>query len=1137
MKKTFLLFFALIFGALQCVWSAPLKNLEVQVTQPDGQVIHCFASGDEFYNYLHDAKGFTIVKGEGGYYCYAMHDSQGEVVASPYRVNSVDPTSVGLQPYVKISEKTYMERRKAREQHIKPIKRPADRELNHGLYNNLVVFIRFAGDTYHTTPYSEVDSMFNASNYESVSLHNFYHRASYNQLDLRSYLYPKPDGQTILSYEDIHPKEYYMPYDPVTNPIGYHDGETADREFSMLERAIYYVADQVPDTLDLDYNSDGLVDNVVFVIKGTPGEWASLLWPHRWCIYDRYVPLHDLQVYDFNLQLEQGGYFNVSTLCHEMNHSLGTPDLYHYNGGIDPVGSWDLMCGTTEPPQQISMYLKYKYGHWVDDIPDITGNYGYYEIEADSWEGNRRNVYRIRTSDPNQYIVLEYRNENDIFDSNVPDGGLLIYRIDTRFDGNAGWNGFDQFDEVYLFRPGGSVNEAGDLSHANFCAERSRTEFNGISSDPHIFLTNSDQYTEWDQIRNISTRGDKMSFVYAQNWNYEYSMPGPENFNVHVNSIDHQLEFSWSPKEGVDTYKLFRVAPSGALTEIARDITDTTYVLPYSESDLGYRAYAVMSVSGGLIMYHSASSETWAIIGNYETIRVSLDADSPYGTKGGEMEVSFSNGMPTQYLTIYEGSTAEAEYYVPANTVVTFNWNPGFDPDSEGIHITAKHLNANGESPLFDLDRPTSGTIATYTAADEGLGVIPPQHVTATSNGTEIRLQWTVPTENNTFKIYRDGMFCHTVNGGYAYLDNNIMRSGTHNYHVESTCGNISSWNPDNLVYATTMNFYCEPPQNLQGSYDNGHVELEWDAPTFFGHGMLAYDNNHFVEQIGSASHKWGIKIEPEHLAVFEGHPLTYVEVFNCSAGTYIFTIYNGEQANNNTTIYTQQCDMEGVHDWVKVALDEAVDYDPALPLWVCVATSGTQAPIPCCDYVGDGNSCLIKQGSQWKPVTNFGTYRSWMLRAYTNPIESSDDFTYNVYWGPEEGGVEQLDLGYEALTATQANLNTTANQRYNVTALWNGRETELSNTVYLGPSVGTEENLTQDEAIVVYPNPVSDRLALQGEGIRYVRLVTVTGIYVFESPTKHDEIEIDMTALPQGLYLLNILSDNGVSTVKVMKQ
>ena len=629
-----------------------------------------------------------------------------------------------------------------------------------------------------------------------------------------------------------------------------------------------------------------------------------------------------------------------------------------------------------------------------------------------------------------------------------------------------------------------------------------------------------------------------MSFVYAQNWNYEYSMPGPENFNVHVNSIDHQLEFSWSPKADVDTYKLFSIAPSGELVEIARDITETTYVLPYSESDLGYHTYALMSVSGDLLMYHSAASETWAIIGNYETIRLSLDSDSPYGTKGGELEITYDHpNMPTKRFTIYEGTHNETEIYVPANTEVTFNWNPGFDPESKGIHITATRFNEVSQETLFDIDQPAHGGIALYTAADEGLGVIPPRNVTAVSDGPNIQLQWTVPTENKSFDIFRDGMLCHSVAGGYAYLDDQIMRSGTHNYHVESTCGDISSWNPDNLVYGITMNYYCEPPQNLQGSYyDDGHVELSWSAPAFVGHGMMAYDDNHFVERIGGSSHKWGIKIDPEQLALFEGRPLTDVEVFNCSAGTYIFTIYNGEQPDNNTTIYTQECAMEGIMDWVRVALDEAVDYDPTQPLWVCVATSGTQTPIPCCDYVGISNSCMIKQGNQWKPVTNFGTYRSWMLRAYTSPIESQG-IQYNVYWGPEEGGENQMVLGYEALTATQATYNTTDNQRYHVTALWDGRETERSNTVYLGPTAAIDEEIIETKDYEAYPNPVNDRLTVKAKGLRHVRLVTLTGAKVYESSVNGEETVIEMGRLPQGLYLLNIMTDDGVRTVKVMKQ
>ena len=1102
--------------------AAPLRNMEVRLTQPNGEVIHCYASGDEFYNYLHDAAGFTIVKGADGYYCYATHDAEGRVVASGYRVNSVNPAAVGLKPYVLISEQEYSARRQERLQHLRQPERPASRELNHGRYNNLVVFIRFAGDSYHSTPYSTVDSMFNASRYESISLRNFYHHASYNKLDLRSYMYPAPDGETILSYEDIYPKEYYMPFDPETNPLGYQEGETAEREFSLLERAIYYVADQVPDTLDLDYNHDGMVDNVVFVIKGTVGEWASLLWPHRWCIYDRYVPLNDLQVYDFNFQLEQGGYFNVSTLCHEMCHSLGAPDLYHYSGGIDPVGGWDLMCGTSEPPQHPGSYMKYKYGHWIQDIPEIQA-YGTYELEPVSWEGNRRNAYKIHLKD-DQWLLLEYRNDRDLFDRNVPDGGLLIYRVDTRFTGNAGWNGEDTFDEVYLFRPNGNLYNPGELNQANFCEERHRTEFSQLTN-PGVFLTNGQPINWQGAIYDISTRGDRMSFTYGP-LNH---IPAPTHFTVNVNSLTHQVELKWDAMPDAEGYNLYRDG-----WELATNLTETTFAQPYTEDDNGYHTYYVASYQGDTL---SDYAEQWAIIGNYETIHLTLTSDSPYGTKGGELEMLFDHPeMKTQYFTIYQGGHAEADLYVPANTEVGFFWNEGFDPASEGIRVTATRVNETGQNTLFDVEAP-SGCLALYTAADEGLGLMAPQNLTAVSEGASIRLSWTVPAENNVFSIYRGDRLIQSETVGYGYLDDHITRSGTYGYHVENHCGAVATWNPDHVAYATAMSYYCEPPRNLEGVYDgDGQAYLTWEAPEFVGNGMMAYDNNSFVGQIGSNNHKWAIRVEPVNLAVFEGLPLSHLELFDCSEGHYTFTIHNGEQVNNSTLLYTQQRDMEGSHQWVRFALNEEVAFDATQPLWICVASSGASHPIPCCTYVGETNSCLFKSGSTWRPVTDFGQNYSWMLHAYTAPLENRS-FSYNLYWGPEEGGEELMVLGYEGITATEATYNTYENTRYNVTALWDGKETEFSNTVYLGPSVDVAENTIGVADIQVFPNPVNSVLTIEGKEMSHISVYTVMGVKLMERETSNGMVQVDLSDYPGGLYLVHILSEEGISTAKVMKR
>ena len=52
--------------------AAYLCNVPVQVKQPDGTILSCLASGDEFYNWLHDKDGYTIMRNAAtGFLVYA----------------------------------------------------------------------------------------------------------------------------------------------------------------------------------------------------------------------------------------------------------------------------------------------------------------------------------------------------------------------------------------------------------------------------------------------------------------------------------------------------------------------------------------------------------------------------------------------------------------------------------------------------------------------------------------------------------------------------------------------------------------------------------------------------------------------------------------------------------------------------------------------------------------------------------------------------------------------------------------------------------------------------------------------------------------------------------------------------------
>lgn len=479
-----------------------VDRMPVTCVQPNGDTLHCFVTGDEYYHRLHDAQGYTIVRNpKTGYYVYAM-EREGQLVPSSYVAGSVSPAAKQLRPNLCLSEQEIRARVQAWQvpaQYALPQssfspKNSTFTTTNHGVLNNIVIYIRFSDESAMTQSATTIDTMFNdTSALSSVSMRSYFRSASYNQIDVSTTFYPTPSGSTILSYQDSHPRSYYQPYD-TTNANGYQtDAERRSREFSLMESAVQYVNanSPVPASLNIDADGDGQVDNICFIVSGTYTGWSDLLWPHKWSLYDRYVYINGKRVYTFNLQLENSGshYFSVSTFCHEMFHTLGAPDLYHYYNytNVSPAGSWDLMCSNTTPPQHMSAFMKYRYGNWLDTIPEIV-NPGRYTLRAMA-SGRDNFCYRIPSQDPSQFYLLEYRRQSERYESALPNSGLLIWRIDTRYNGNAAFDDSTFFDEVYLFRRDGvDDTTAGSVSHANFSSTSVRSAFNG-HSNPSPWLT------------------------------------------------------------------------------------------------------------------------------------------------------------------------------------------------------------------------------------------------------------------------------------------------------------------------------------------------------------------------------------------------------------------------------------------------------------------------------------------------------------------------------------------------------------------------------------------------------------------------------------------------------------------------
>jgi M6 family metalloprotease-like protein len=483
-------------------FAAPLSYVPQTVRQPDGSVLQCFASGDEYHNWLHDAAGFTILQDpKSGVYVYAVLAGD-RLVPSPYVPGKVDPAGVGLKPWLNIPPSDMMAQREA-----SLARAPAGVAApSVGSIRNVVVFIRFADETGFEYPISHYESMFNASTAGTNSMRNYFAEVSYGKVLLTSWFYPAPSGSIVLSYQDSRTRAYYQPKS-ATNPDGYDGGnngtERTTREHTLLTDAIAGVNAEVPDSLVTDADGDGRVDNVCFVITGKPNGWSSLLWPHKWALYTNDVRLRSKRVWEYNLQLDSS--MNNGVLAHEMFHTFGAPDLYHYTGnGISPVGSWDVMESNRNPPQHMSAYMKHKYGKWIPDIPALTSA-GTYTLKPLTSPTN--NVYRIPSPySSTEYFVVEYRKKRGAFENSIPGEGLVVYRINTSYSGNAS----GPPDEVYVYRPDGTPSANGTVSKAGFSQNSGRTSISD-STNPSSFLMSGDPGGL--HVMNIGMMGDTIAFT------------------------------------------------------------------------------------------------------------------------------------------------------------------------------------------------------------------------------------------------------------------------------------------------------------------------------------------------------------------------------------------------------------------------------------------------------------------------------------------------------------------------------------------------------------------------------------------------------------------------------------------------
>lgn len=212
----------------------------------------------------------------------------------------------------------------------------------------------------------------------------------------------------------------------------------------------------------------------------------------------------------------------------------------------------------------------------------------------------------------------------------------------------------------------------------------------------------------------------------------------------------------------------------------------------------------------------------------------------------------------------------------------------------------------------------------------------------------------------------------------------------------------------------------------------------------------------------------------------------------------------NGELIAANITggTYTDENLPDGTYCYT-LTMNCIDDFESAPSNMECV-TIGTPVEQPCDAPTGVTISPANNQlGLSWEPVPSaisYKVYRNNFLLATTSNNFYTDQSVQN-------------DMVYV----------------YAVRSICAGGTSELSEMVS-GQTALSQYDLS---ALRVYPNPASDVLHVEGEGIASISLFTAVGALVQETEVEKSETTLSTEALPNGIYFVRIRMRDGAEVSK----
>ena len=361
-----------------------------------------------------------------------------------------------------------------------------------------------------------------------------------------------------------------------------------------------------------------------------------------------------------------------------------------------------------------------------------------------------------------------------------------------------------------------------------------------------------------------------------------------------------------------------------------------------------------------------------------------------------------------------------------------------------------------------------------------------PANLTASFDGENVNLNWEAPASAVSYEVYRDGLRIANNVTGTTYTDH-LNYGGNYTYYVTAVFDNSLTSLPSNYVF-------IEKPVAIEAEViNNQRVSLSWNMPNSIVDGFESgdfYQNMWFNDQ----SSPWVISTN------------------NPSEGTYC-------AKSTNTGMFSNSILSLGVN----VPVTCVISYSARIS---CFPLNGGGFLI---DNVQQGET--IKGEEPWARYSfTLDPGNHQLTWKYANQLAEGeyenafyiDDITvgnpFNVYRDNCNGSSPELiaekvaqaqyvDYGWDALPIGQ--------YKY---------------------GISNDEGLTIAWSECLNKNVMAIDETEEVTGIKRITIVNALGQIVYKASTSTDDSASILERLPQGVYVVNLLTDDGVFSKKVCR-